>query len=332
MVILEQLFVEKRVVEEKIDRMIENLTTIKDDNGEFLLDFDGLIVDDKSWGIWNWPQGVGLYGIYKNYQITKNPKALQVVEEWFEQRMLEGAPPKNVNTMAPLLAMAYLYEDTKDSRYLPYLEQWAEWVMHDMPRTDENGLQHATYGPENRNQLWDDTLMMTALPLAKIGMLLNRPAYIEEAKQQFMIHIKYLVDKKTGLWFHGWTFEERHNYAQALWARGNCWITIAIPEIIDILDLQEGDALRGFLINTLRELWPELKEQLIAHGAKSYQIFLDPETLALFGYLEIEDETRWQQLAATEINQKWWHYMAELMETNSDDSPVTQELREVFTL
>ena len=37
--------------------------------------------------------------------------------------------------------------------------------------------------------------------------------------------------------------------------------------------------------------------------AKSYQIFLDPETLALFGYLEIEDETRWQQLAATEINQ-----------------------------
>lgn len=54
MVILEQLFVEKRVVEEKIDRMIENLTTIKDDNGEFLLDFDGLIVDDKSWGIWNW--------------------------------------------------------------------------------------------------------------------------------------------------------------------------------------------------------------------------------------------------------------------------------------
>jgi L-rhamnose mutarotase len=52
----------------------------------------------------------------------------------------------------------------------------------------------------------------------------------------------------------------------------------------------------------------------------------------LFGYLEIEDETRWQQLAATEINQKWWQYMAELMETNPDDSPVTQELKEVFTL
>lgn len=251
MIIKEEIFVPKELVKEKIDLLVENLTTIKDDNGDFLLDFDGLKVDDKSWTVWNWPQGVGLYGIYKNYQMTKNPRAYQVVNEWFEDRMEEGAPPKNVNTMAPLLTMAYLYEDTKDSRYLPYLEQWAEWVMNDMPRTNEEGLQHATYGPENKNQLWDDTLMMTVLPLAKIGKLLNRPEYLEEARYQFMIHIKYLMDKRTGLWYHGWTFEGNHNYAEAFWARGNCWLTIAIPEIIEILELSKEDALRKLLIETL---------------------------------------------------------------------------------
>lgn len=164
---------------------------------------------------------MGLYGIYKNFQITKNPRAFEIVHEWFEARMEEGAPPKNVNTMA------YLYEDTNDLRYLSYLKQWAEWVMHDMPRTNENGLQHATCGPENKKQLWDDTLMMTVLPLAKIGKLLQRPGYLEEARYQFMIHIKYLIDKRTGLWYHGWTFEENHNYAEAFWERGNCWLTIA---------------------------------------------------------------------------------------------------------
>ena len=251
MIIKEEIFVPKELVKEKIDLLVENLTTIKDDNGEFLLGFDGLKVDDKSWTVWNWPQGVGLYGIYKNYQMTKNPRAYQVVNEWFEDRMEEGAPPKNVNTMAPLLTMAYLYEDTKDSRYLPYLEQWAEWVMNDMPRTNEDGLQHATYGPENKNQLWDDTLMMTVLPLAKIGKLLNRPEYLEEARYQFMIHIKYLMDKRTGLWYHGWTFEGTHKYAEAFWARGNCWLTIAIPEIIEILELSKEDALRKLLIETL---------------------------------------------------------------------------------
>ncbi len=251
MIIKHEIFVPKEVVEEKIDLLLKNLTTIKDNSGEFLLDFDGLKVDDKSWTIWNWPQGVGLYGLYKNYRTTKNPKMLEVINKWFDDRMKEGAPPKNVNTMAPLLTMAFLYEDTKDSKYVPYLEQWAEWVMRDMPRTNENGLQHATYGPENKNQLWDDTLMMTVLPLAKIGVLLNKPEYIEEAKHQFLIHVKYLADKKTGLWYHGWTFEGNHNYAEAFWARGNCWLTIAIPEIIEILDLKDGDFLRTFLLNTL---------------------------------------------------------------------------------
>ncbi|MBC6308728.1 glycoside hydrolase family 105 protein [Listeria sp. FSL L7-1582] len=260
MIIKRELFIEKEVVEEKIDLLIENLTTIRDDQGAFLLDFDGLKVDDKSWSVWNWPQGVGLFGIYKNYRITKNDKALQVVQDWIENRMKEGAPPKNVNTMAPLLTMAYLYEDTGDSKYIPYLEQWAEWVMHDMPRTEEDGLQHATYGPENKNQLWDDTLMMTVLPLAKIGKLLNRPEYIEEARYQFLIHVKYLQDRKTGLWYHGWTFEGNHNYAEALWARGNCWITIAIPEIIEILELAENDELRIFLIHTLNAQVASLKK------------------------------------------------------------------------
>lgn len=265
MIIKEKIFVEKEIVEEKIDLMMDNLTTIKD-SGEFLLDFDGLKVDDKSWTVWNWPQGVGLYGIYKNYRHTKSPKALKIVNDWFEERMLEGAPPKNVNTMAPLLTMAYLYEDTQDSRYIPYLEQWAQWVMKEMPRTKDNGLQHATYGPENKNQLWDDTLMMTVLPLAKIGKLLNRQDYIEEAIHQFLIHIKYLMDKKTGLWYHGWTFEGNHNYAEALWARGNCWITIAIPEIIEILELEEGDAFRTFLLATLEAQVHSLKQFQHASG------------------------------------------------------------------
>lgn len=244
-------FITKEEVENYIHVLMDRLTQIKDESGEFLLDFDGLVVDDKSWTVWNWPQGIGLYGLYNYWQITKNQKVIQIIKDWFDDRFHEGVPPKNVNTMAPLLTLSFLYEETGDQRYLPYLEEWATWVMHDMPRTEENGLQHMTYGPENKNQLWDDTLMMTVLPLAKIGRILNKLEYIDEAKKQFLIHIKYLCNKKNGLWFHGWTFEGNHNYAEALWGRGNCWITIAIPEIIEILELKKGDFFREFLIGTL---------------------------------------------------------------------------------
>jgi len=120
-----------------------------------------------------------------------------------------------------------------------------------LPKTEEGGFQHIVFNDENPGELWDDTLMMSVLPLARIGQILDRPHYIEEAKRQFLVHIKYLFDRKTGLWYHGWTFDGRHNFAGALWARGNCWVTIAIPEILELLDLPEGDAFRTFLVDTL---------------------------------------------------------------------------------
>jgi unsaturated rhamnogalacturonyl hydrolase len=105
---------------------------------------------------------------------------------------------------------------------------------------------------EHRQQLWDDTLMMTVLPLVKIGKLLGREEYILEAKKQLLIHIKYLCDHKSGLFYHGWTFEEGgHNFAGALWARGNSWITIVIPEIIELMELTPTDPLRPYLEDTL---------------------------------------------------------------------------------
>lgn len=78
------------------------------------------------------------------------------------------------------------------------------------------------------------------------------------------------------------------------------------------------------------ELWSEMRQMLKAHGAESYSIFFDPETHELFGYLEIKDEEKWSRVSETEINQKWWAYMKDLMETNSDDSPVSVELEQVF--
>ncbi len=159
--------------------------------------------------------------------------------------------------MAVMLTLAHLYEKTQNATYLPWLDSWAEWALHDLNRTKYGGMQHDTYLGPSTQQMWDDTLMMTVLPLAKIGKLLNRPHYVDEAVRQFLMHIKYLFDPSTGLWFHGWQFNEDgskavgHNYARALWARGNSWITIVIPEFIELLDLGPSDPIRNHLIDTL---------------------------------------------------------------------------------
>ena len=79
-------------------------------------------------------------------------------------------------------------------------------------------------------------------------------------------------------------------------------------------------------------LWPEMKEMIHAHGGRNYSIYLDKETNVLYGYLEVEDEELWVRSADTEINRKWWDYMADIMETNPDNSPVSVDLDLVFHL
>ncbi|HEC43709.1 MAG TPA: L-rhamnose mutarotase [Bacteroides sp.] len=78
------------------------------------------------------------------------------------------------------------------------------------------------------------------------------------------------------------------------------------------------------------ELWPELHKLLKDNGISEYSIFYDEETNILFAFQKQEGDQNSQDLASSEVVQKWWKYMADIMETNPDDSPVSTILDEVF--
>ncbi len=79
-------------------------------------------------------------------------------------------------------------------------------------------------------------------------------------------------------------------------------------------------------------IWTELEATLLAHGVHSYSIFLDQPTGELFGYAEIEDEALWNAIAQTEVCQRWWKQMSEIMPSHADHRPVSMPLQEVFHL
>ena len=80
------------------------------------------------------------------------------------------------------------------------------------------------------------------------------------------------------------------------------------------------------------ELWPELAAELKAAGVSDYSIFLDEETLTLFAVQKLGEKNAAAELPDSPIVRKWWDYMAPLMETHPDNSPVATSLREVFHL
>lgn len=81
-----------------------------------------------------------------------------------------------------------------------------------------------------------------------------------------------------------------------------------------------------------KQLWQEMKNMIHEYGGKNYTIFVDEKTNVLYGYIEIEDEQKWNKSAETNICKKWWKFMSDIMETNPDNSPVTFDLKEVFHL
>jgi len=77
-------------------------------------------------------------------------------------------------------------------------------------------------------------------------------------------------------------------------------------------------------------LWPDLRKLLKDAGLSEYSIFFDKETHILFAFQKQAGELGSQDLGKTEIVQRWWEYMADIMETNPDNSPLSTPLEEVF--
>ena len=80
------------------------------------------------------------------------------------------------------------------------------------------------------------------------------------------------------------------------------------------------------------ELWPELQQLLKDNGVSAYSIFFDEETSILFAFQKVSGDGGSQDLANNEIVKKWWDFMADIMEVNPDNSPVSIPLEEVFYL
>lgn len=244
---------EYKKIDETLSKLISAFCPILyEDDEKFLENMKGhnLAGDDiRRYQHWEWTQGVGLFGIWKLFDMTKDKKYLDILTEFYDKQMEIGFPALNVNTVTPFLTMSFVAEYLQSEKYRKPCKDAAEWIMHNFPRTPEDGFQHLTSDTVNEGELWDDTLFMTVLFLANMGRLEKRSDYIQEAQYQFLIHAKYLEEKTTGLWYHGWSFTRNDNFAAAFWGRGNCWITIAIPEFLSMVECDP--AVEKYLIGIL---------------------------------------------------------------------------------
>lgn len=261
----------KEEITRKLDLVVNKLLTLGGPENETELENGGESIGffRRDFGIseWDWPQGVGLYGLYKIMMVEKKEEYREFLCSWFKSNMAEGLPSRNINTTTPLLTLVQLNEICPDPEFESLCLSWADWLMRCLPRTEEGGFQHVTSANGDRlgvrlneNEMWIDTLFMTVLFLNRMGQKYNRQDWISESIHQVLLHIKYLYDKKTGLFYHGWTFNTRDNFGGVFWCRGNSWFTAGILEYLEMFKGSLDAGVREFIVNTYKSQVRTLKK------------------------------------------------------------------------
>lgn len=227
--------------------------------------FTGLNPRDFGIEEWEWPQGVGLYGFLQLQKARGTTEYDDFLIRWVENNIEKGLPSRNINTTAPYLALLDLTERHSFPEWEEMCKVHADWLINDLPKTEDGGFQHVTTGIPDRNdvilndgQLWDDTLFMAVLFLGKMGVRYRNQTWIDESVHQFLVHIEYLYERSTGLFYHGWTFRGCHNFGGIFWNRGNSWFTYGCIAYLEAM----GEAVPAPVRTYILDVWKHQVEAL----------------------------------------------------------------------
>jgi unsaturated rhamnogalacturonyl hydrolase len=280
--------IKKQMILDKLNLVINKLMNLGEPENEKELEGGGEAIGffRRDFGIqeWDWPQGVGLYGLLRIMKVERNSEYKEFLYKWFKDNMKAGLPSKNINTTTPLLTLVELNEMYADKEFEALCLEWADWLMNCLPRTKEGGFQHVTSANGDRqgvrlneNEMWIDTIFMTILFLNKMGQKYKKQEWIDESIRQVLMHIKYLYDKKSGLFYHGWTFNERNNFGGIFWCRGNSWFTLGILDYVDMFKGTLNIGVKEFIVDTYKAQVSMLKK-LQSKGGLWHTVLTDPSS------------------------------------------------------
>ncbi len=281
--------IQEKELREKLELVIEKLLCLGGpDNAEELREQGGEAIGffARDFGIreWDWPQGVGLYGLLSIMEYDRNEKYKEFLHDWFTENIKAGLPSRNINTTTPLLTLAKLNEYYRDEMFEKLCLDWADWLMGSLPRTKEGSFQHVTSANGDRmgvrlneNEMWIDTLFMTVLFLNKMGQKYQRQEWIDEGIHQVLLHIKYLYEKKTGLFYHGWSFRDYSNFGGVFWCRGNSWFTLGILDYLEMFKGTLNAGVQAVILDTFKSQVEALKT-LQASDGLWHTVLTDPDS------------------------------------------------------
>jgi len=257
-------------------------------------------IDDKIEPKWDYVHGLVMTSFEELYKKTNKEIYYDYIKGYADATIdSNGNIPSykfenfNIDMIIAGKHLFYLYDKTSDDRYLKAIKTLRS-QLESHPRTSEGGFWHKKIYP---NQMWLDGLYMGAPFYAQYTVRFEGELNLNDVAKQFDLIQKHLLDKNTGLLFHGWDESKEMAWANKqtgtspnFWSRSLGWYAMALVDTLD--SFPETHPKRQALINYLSDLSAALVRyqdasglwyQVTDQGAKDGN-YLEASGSAMFAY------------------------------------------------
>lgn len=229
---------------------------------------------------WNYCHGLELQSILQVWQKTNDSKyfdyAYAFADTMIDERgRIHTYKPKeyNIDRINSGKMLFPIYKQTKENRFRLALDSlYTQMLTH--PRTKDGSFWHKKIYP---NQVWLDGIYMASPFLAEYAFTFNKPELFDEAVLQILDCHKYLLDNKTGLYYHGWDESRKQKWANPetglspnFWSRSIGWYLMAMVDVLYFLP--EDHPKRNEIIRILKDLSKAIENYRDKETGMWYQV------------------------------------------------------------
>lgn len=223
---------------------------------------------------WNYCHGLELQAILQVWQKTGIGKYYDYAYEFADMMVESDGQIKtykpheyNIDRVNSGKFLFPVYEKSKEERFKKAIGLMRD-QMKTHPRTKDGSFWHKKVYP---HQVWLDGIYMASPFLAQYAKKFDEPSLYDDVALQIIDCHKYMLDEKTGLYYHGWDESRQQKWSDPetglsphFWSRSIGWYMMAMVDALDFLP--QNHPKRSEILSILQNL------------SKSIENFRDPQT------------------------------------------------------
>lgn len=211
---------------------------------------------------WNYCHGLELQSMLQVWEKTGSQKYFDYAYSYADLMINEKGEIKtyklseyNIDRVNSGKMLFPIYAKTTEERFRKAMDSlYTQMETH--PRTADGSFWHKKVYP---HQVWLDGLYMACPFLAQYGKVFDKPELFDEVALQIIDCHKYLYDRKTGLYYHGWDESRKQKWSDPqtglspnFWSRSIGWYMMSMVDALDYMP--ENHPKRKEILSILQDL------------------------------------------------------------------------------